>query len=88
MLKLQLRAVPEGADEYATVASMLVDENGVVARDDPDHRIPDDMPVLVFSEGEPPRRVTLDEDPIAWVTNLHRLLRTGYLVPVVEDCDG
>lgn len=86
MITVELRRVPEGHSDYVAVATLTVNDDGSVITQDPDGFLPVDMPVLVGGEGGL-RRVALEEDPALWVRNLHTVLRTGYLVPVVTHDD-
>jgi hypothetical protein len=89
MVAVELRRVPEGARDYVTVARMEIVDGGTYRLDDPDQYFPLDLPVRVRDDvtGEV-RRVQLDEDPETWARNLHTVLRTGYLAPVVvEEAD-
>lgn len=87
MITVELRRIPEGHNDYTTVATLTVNDDGAVTIDDPEQYLPVDMHVLVKG-ADGPRRVTFDEDPDLWARNLHRALRTGYLVPVIVHDDG
>lgn len=82
---VHLQRVPEGKDDYETVATLEVAADNSYTLNDPDQVFPTEDHVLVpgDSDEEPLRRVTFDEDPATWARNLPGLLRTGYLVPVV-----
>lgn len=83
-MKVKLWRVPEGGTEYETVAVLTVRGDGYEL-DDPFGLVPTDLAVLVEDGEQGLRRVGLDEDPQIWARNLHTLLRTGYLVPVVVE---
>lgn len=85
MVTLQLRLVPQGGDRYETGATLTVDDQGGHVLDDPQGLMPLDLPVLVPDETGGLRRVAFAEDPQIWVRNVHTVLRTGYLVPVVVE---
>lgn len=86
MIEVHLKRVPEGSSEYATVATIAVDDRGSVTTHDPERLIPFGMPVLVASKEGPLEQVDFDDDPSTWARHLGTILRTGYLVPeVVRD---
>lgn len=86
LVEVELQRVPDGGREYATAATLAVFDDGTHKLDDPDELFPLDVPVPV-STGEPgrPRRLMFEEDPATWARNLGRVLRTGYLVPVIRE---
>lgn len=86
MVTLQLQLVPQGGDRYETGATLTVDDQGGHVLDDPQGLMPLDLPVLVKGQAGL-RRVAFAEDPQTWVRNVHTVLRTGYLVPVVVEDD-
>lgn len=86
MLEVELRRVPEGADDYVTVARLRVDEGGQTETWDPEGFLPLDVPALVVDAGKI-RRVAWQDDPATYARNLRSILRTGYLVPVVTRDD-
>lgn len=88
MIELQLKRVPEGARDYATVATLVVDDAGEVTTTDPEHLFPFGIPVLVPSKEGPLERIEFEDDPSTWARNLGSVLRTGYLVPVVVRDDN
>lgn len=88
MITLELRAIPSGATQYSTVATMTITDDGNVTIDDPDRRFPLDLPVLVSDGSGTPRRVGFEEDPSTYARNLRSVLRTGYLVPAITHDDG
>jgi len=87
MLTVELRRVPDGGTDYTTVATVTVADDGTYELRDPGGYVPVDLHVLVAHDGPGFRPVTLDEDPATWARNLHSVLRTGYLVPVVTHDD-
>lgn len=90
MLTVELKRVPEGHSDYVTVARLEVDDQGTYRLTDPEEFFPLELAVLLppVEDGDPPRKITLDEDPATWARNLHTILRTGYLVPVVTEVAG
>ncbi len=88
MINVELQRVPDGEQEYRTVASLTVADNGTYQLKDPDQLFPISLHVLVVDEVGKLRRVTFEEDPQTWARHLHTLLRGGYLVPVVTHDDG
>lgn len=88
MVKVELRRVPEGGTAYETVAALTVDGEGRCVLDDPQGLVPTDLHVLVPDEEHGLRPVRFEDDPETWARNLHRVLRTGYLVPVLVDDPG
>lgn len=86
---VHLQRVPEGKNDYETVATLEVAADNTYTLDDPEQFFPIEDHVLVPAEeeGHHPTRVTFDEDPGTWARQLPGLLRTGYLVPVVIEGD-
>lgn len=84
-VRVELRSVPEGESEYAVVADLVVHEDGQYELNDPEQRLSLEIPVPVPTEDGGLRSVTFAGDPQLWARNLHRTLRTGYLVPVVTE---
>lgn len=88
MIKVELRAPVE---RYECVATMTVDDEGNYFIDDPDSRFPTRLHVLLPAQDEQRGfdKVTLDEDAATWARNLHTVLRSGHLIPVViRDDEG
>jgi hypothetical protein len=87
MITVELRTVPEGANDYKTVATLSVADDGTVTTNDPDGYLPLDLKVMVVDDAGAITQVGIDDDPATYARNLGSLLRTGYIVPVVHD-DG
>lgn len=83
MIEVELRRVPEGHDDYQTVATLSVDDDGSPTVHDPEGFLPLELPVLVVSDAGELRRVSFADDPATFARHLDSILRTGYLVPVV-----
>ncbi|KUG59221.1 hypothetical protein AVL62_05920 [Serinicoccus chungangensis] len=67
---------------------MVIEPDGHYVLDDPQGLVPTDLHVLVPDEvAGGLRPVAVTEDPETWARNLHTVLRTGYLVPVLLDAD-
>lgn len=84
-IRVELRSVPDGGSEYTAVADLVVHEDGQYELNDPEGHLLLEIPVPVPSEDNGLRRVFFAEEPQLWARNLHRALRTGYLVPVVQE---
>lgn len=85
-ITVELRRVPEGEREPRAVAQLRVLEDGGYELTDPEGYVdPELLQAPLIAPGG--RRVTLQDDPQTWARNLGRLLRTGYLVPVVVQDD-
>lgn len=82
MIDVELRAVPQGKDDYEAVARLSVREDGTHEAWDPRGVIPFDLHALVVTK-DGLRKITFEDDPALWARNLGTILRTGYLVPVV-----
>lgn len=87
MIEIELQQVPEGGHDYAAVARLAINDDGTNDTWDPQELIPFDMHVLVTDPTAGLRRVTFEDDPATWARNLHSVLRTGYLVPVITRDD-
>lgn len=87
MIKVELRAVPEGGNEYEAIASVVVREGEPPTIWDPQEVVPFDLHALVPTGDGEATKVTFEDDPATWARNLHSILRTGYLVPVVVQDD-
>ena len=87
MIELELRNVPEGGHDYVAVARLIVHDDDRTEIWDPDDLIPTELYVLVVDDTTP-RRISYQDDPATWARNLHSVLRTGYLVPVVTRDDA
>ena len=87
LVEVELQRVPEGERGYQTAATLAVYDDQTYKLDDPEGLFPLDVPVPVSAghSGTQLRRLMFDEDPETWARNLGRLLRTGYLVPVIRD---
>lgn len=86
MITVELHEAPGGPGDYRKVATLTVADDGTYHFDDPDRMFPTSLYVLV--PGEQLRQVRFEEDPALWARNLHTLLRSGYLVPVVTRDDA
>lgn len=87
MITVELRSIPENEDEYRSVASLTVADDGTHEFEDPRGLFPFEVPVPVPVEGADGEltlgQVWFSQAPEEWARNLENLLRTGYLVPVV-----
>jgi hypothetical protein len=88
MIHVELQRVPEGAHDYEIVARLTVADDATTTVWDPDDYLPLDIPALVLGEDGRPRRVSFSDDPATYARNLHTILRTGYVVPVVTTDTG
>lgn len=88
MIEVELRAVPQGKDDYEAIARLVVRDDGTHEEWDPQEVIPYDLHVLAPDEEAGARKVTFEEDPATWARHLKTILRTGYLVPVVVRDDA
>lgn len=88
MITVELHTVPEGRDDYETVATMTVEDDGTYQLQDPDRHFPVQLHVLVTDDQGAFRQVRLEDDAATWARNLDTLLRTGYLVPVITRDDA
>lgn len=88
MIDVELRRVPEGAHDYQTVARLTVADDASTTVWDPEDLLPLDVPALVLGDDGKPRRVSYADDPATFARNLHTILRTGYVVPVVATDTG
>jgi hypothetical protein len=101
MITVELRSTRpvEGVtgDGYRAVASITLKDDGVLEVWDPGHLVcPSNSDVLGLLVTPMPRRgadgkvrrTYYADDPAYWLRNLHRILRTGYLVPVVTVDDS
>jgi hypothetical protein len=86
MITVELQQVPEGEQDYQTVATLSVAADGGYQLDDPGDLFPTSLHVVVPDVGGL-RQVRFEEDPQTWARNLGNLLRGGYLVPVVTRDD-
>ena len=87
LVEVELHRVPEGERDYQPAARLAVFDDQTYKLDDPEGLFPLDTPVPVSTgeAGHQLRRLMFTEDPETWARNLDRLLRTGYLVPVIRD---
>jgi hypothetical protein len=88
MITVELRAVPEGAHDYMTVATLNVADDGTVTTHDPDGYLPLDVKAMVVDDQDQITQVGIDDDAATYARNLDSILRTGYVVPVVVHDDG
>lgn len=88
MISVELHAVPEGATDYQTVATLEVADDGTVTTHDPDGYLPLELKAMVIDDHDEISLVGIDDDPATWARNLDSILRTGYIVPAVIHDDG
>lgn len=88
MITVELRTVPEGANDYETVATLNVADDGTVTTNDPDGYLPLDIKVMVVDDAGAISQVGIEDDAATYARNLGSVLRTGYVVPVVVHDDG
>lgn len=88
MIKVELRAVPEGGHEYEAIATVEVRDGQPPVIWDPQEVVPIDLHALVPTGDDRARKVTFGDDPATWARHLSSILRTGYLVPVITHDDA
>lgn len=82
MIKVEL------LEDQRCVATMTVEDDGSYSFDDPLHRFPTPLHVLVPRGDRDLEKVHLEDDPATWARNLGNLMRTPYLWPVIVHDDG
>lgn len=87
MIKVELRAVPEGHGDYEAIATVEVRDGERPFVWDPQDVVPLDLHALIPTADRGFAKVTFEHDPATWLRNLRSILRTGYLVPVVVHDD-
>lgn len=88
MIKVELRAVPQGGNDYEAIATVEVREGEPPTIWDPQEVVPIDLHALVPTGDGQVKKVTFEDDPATWARNLRSILRTGYLVPVITHDDA
>jgi hypothetical protein len=80
MIEIEFRR-PAAGSGYAVVATIRVDDDGTVTAAGADVDMVTE--VAIADRTRPSGRLTLAEDPVAWIRNAHKAFRTPYLVPAV-----
>lgn len=80
MIEVEFRRPAEGSS-YDVAATIRVDDDGTVTT--AGENLDSIVGVAIADRNRPTGRLTLAEDPVAWLRSAHKAFRTSYLVPVV-----
>ena len=80
MIEVEFRRPEEGAS-YSVAATIRVDDDGTVTT--AGEGIESIVDVAIADRQRPTGRLTLTDDPVAWLRNARKAFRTPYLVPVI-----
>lgn len=72
---------PTADKQYATVATIRIMDGGELRLTGEHVQELTEVPIRDLDR--PNGQLRFDDDPVAWVRNVNRAFRTGYLVPVV-----